>query len=94
MNPAAAVACGLLPGFAPDQVLPVGNTALAGAFLALVDSALLAETRAAATRLHVLELNLDPGFESHFIDQLSLPSPLPLYPRGEGKGEGPTAVNA
>jgi uncharacterized 2Fe-2S/4Fe-4S cluster protein (DUF4445 family) len=72
MDPAAAIACGLLPGFTPAQVCPVGNTALAGAFLALMDCGLLAETADAAIRTRVVELNLDPNFESCYIDQLCI----------------------
>ncbi len=72
MDRAAAIACGLLPGFTPEQICPVGNTSLAGAMLCLMDASMLAETCAAARRVSVVELNLDPNFESCYIDQLSL----------------------
>ncbi|MBM3888307.1 MAG: DUF4445 domain-containing protein [Verrucomicrobia bacterium] len=68
-----AIACGLLPGFAPPQVQVVGNTSLAGAYLALLDSGVLDELRRISRRLEVVELNLDPGFEDRFIEQLCLP---------------------
>lgn len=69
-----AIACGLLPGFVPGQIEVVGNTALGGAWLALVDQTILPEMMAASTGAEIVELNLEPGFEDTFIDQLTLPS--------------------
>ena len=73
LNLEATIACGLLPGFTPGQVEVVGNTALGGAWLALVDSSLLGEMIAASSAAEIIELNLEPGFEDTFIDQLALP---------------------
>jgi uncharacterized 2Fe-2S/4Fe-4S cluster protein (DUF4445 family) len=50
----------------------VGNTSLAGAYLSLMDCGLLAEIDRTSRRVRPIELNLDPEFESRFIDQLSL----------------------
>lgn len=74
MSAANAIACGLLPGFRPEQVQPVGNTALAGAYLALIDRSLLEEIGRVARSIQVIELNLDENFESRYIDQLPLPA--------------------
>lgn len=68
-----AIGCGLLPGFTPAQIQVVGNTSLGGAFLALTDRSLLAEMQSACARLESIELNLQPGFEDAYIDQLMLP---------------------
>jgi uncharacterized 2Fe-2S/4Fe-4S cluster protein (DUF4445 family) len=65
--------CGLLPGFRPEQIRLVGNTSLAGAYLALLDSGVLAEMKRASKRLETVELNLEPDFESRYIDHLCLP---------------------
>jgi len=70
-----AIACGLLPGFEPRQIEVVGNTSLGGAWLALVDRTILPEMAAAAATAEIVELNLEPGFEDTFIDQLTLPPP-------------------
>lgn len=82
LDVANTIACGLLPGFSPPQIQVVGNTALAGAYLAVLDASALREMDRIATRLESLELNLDPGFEERFIDHLSLPdqpfSPTPI----------------
>jgi uncharacterized 2Fe-2S/4Fe-4S cluster protein (DUF4445 family) len=71
---ASAIDCGLLPGFVPDQVEVVGNTSLGGAYLTLLDRKSLVELTRIARGLEIIELNLDPRFESNFIDALSLPS--------------------
>jgi uncharacterized 2Fe-2S/4Fe-4S cluster protein (DUF4445 family) len=68
-----AIGCGLLPGFSVEQIEVVGNTSLAGAYLSLLDCGALDEVARAAGKMEVIELNLDPGFEDRFIEQLSLP---------------------
>ncbi len=68
-----ALACGLLPGFTRDQITLVGNTSLAGALMTLLDKTLLHEVAGVGQRIDIVELNLDPGFEDRYIDQLSLP---------------------
>lgn len=67
-----AIGCGLLPGFAAEQITVVGNTSLGGAFLALNDRSLLEEMKRACARMETVELNLQPGFEDAYIDHLSL----------------------
>jgi uncharacterized 2Fe-2S/4Fe-4S cluster protein (DUF4445 family) len=59
----------MLPGFSPQQIELVGNSSLAGAFLALMDSGVLAEMKHIAEHLETVELNLEPDFESVYIDQ-------------------------
>jgi uncharacterized 2Fe-2S/4Fe-4S cluster protein (DUF4445 family) len=68
-----AIGIGLLPGFHPGQVRVVGNSALAGAYMALVDRAVLAEMANLRGSMDVLELNLQPGFEDAYLDHLRLP---------------------
>ena len=70
-----AIGCGLLPGFTPAQIQVVGNTSLGGAFLALNDRSFLAEMQSTCARLESIELNLQPGFEDAYIDELMLPVP-------------------
>lgn len=73
VNVANAVAIGLLPGFRPEQVKVVGNTALGGALIALLDRSALDEMEVFRGRIEVIELNLQPGFEDCYIDHLALP---------------------
>jgi uncharacterized 2Fe-2S/4Fe-4S cluster protein (DUF4445 family) len=73
LNVNNALGCGLLPGFALDRVEAIGNSSLAGAYLALVDRGALREIGEAGAGVEVVELNTDPRFEECFIEQLSLP---------------------
>lgn len=73
IDPAHAIGCGLLPGFVPEQVEAVGNTSLGGAYLAMLDRAVVDELDRIRLRADVVELNLDPEFEDRYIENLSLP---------------------
>jgi len=73
LNVAHAITIGLLPGFREEQVRVVGNTALAGALLALVDRTTLDEMENLRTQIEVIELNLADGFEDRYIEHLLLP---------------------
>jgi uncharacterized 2Fe-2S/4Fe-4S cluster protein (DUF4445 family) len=73
LDVAHAIACGLLPGFKPEQVRVVGNTALAGALLALIDRNTLDEMENLRERVEVIELNLAADFEDRYVEHLMLP---------------------
>ncbi|MDD5198821.1 MAG: ASKHA domain-containing protein [Terrimicrobiaceae bacterium] len=73
LNVGHAIAAGLLPGFREEQVRVVGNTALAGTLLALLDRTALDEMESLRSRVEVLELNLQEDFEDRFVDHLMLP---------------------
>lgn len=68
-----AISIGLLPGFEEENVRVVGNTALAGALLAILDETTLAEMEALHSQVEVIELNLHENFEDRYIDHLMLP---------------------
>lgn len=70
-----AIASGLLPGFRSDQISAVGNTSLGGAYLAMLDRALVTEMEDLRESVTAVELNLCPEFEDRFVDHLSLPCP-------------------
>ena len=73
LDVAHAIAIGLLPGFRSDHVRVVGNTSLAGAWLAVIDRQALVEMNALRERVSVVELNQVPDFENCYIDHLGLP---------------------
>jgi len=73
LNVTHAIAIGLLPGFREEQVRVVGNTALAGALLAVVDRTTLAEMENLRAQVEVVELNLAADFEDRYIEHLMLP---------------------
>jgi uncharacterized 2Fe-2S/4Fe-4S cluster protein (DUF4445 family) len=72
LNVSNAIACGLLPGFTPEQIEVVGNTSLAGAYMTLQDRGVLDELRANQKKIEVIELNLDSSFEDCYIENLLL----------------------
>ncbi len=65
--------CGLMPGFRAEQIELIGNSALAGAYLTLLDSGAMDEIQRLSARIDIVELNLDPQFEMTYIDHLTLP---------------------
>jgi uncharacterized 2Fe-2S/4Fe-4S cluster protein (DUF4445 family) len=67
------IGCGILPGFDLEQIEVVGNTSLAGAYLALLDAGAIEEIKRIGTAVEIVELNLEPQFASTYIDQLFLP---------------------
>jgi uncharacterized 2Fe-2S/4Fe-4S cluster protein (DUF4445 family) len=73
INRRSAQRIGLLP-FPPGRVVPVGNTALLGAKLALFlpdgGEAVFASVR--ANTRHV-SLHADPGFQDVFLDEMAFP---------------------
>jgi uncharacterized 2Fe-2S/4Fe-4S cluster protein (DUF4445 family) len=73
VDAASAIACGLLPGFASQQVQFLGNGSLAGAYLALLDSGAIEELKRISQGIEIVELNLERGFEACYISQLRLP---------------------
>ncbi len=73
LNPDHAVDIGLLPEAWRGRSEAVGNTSLAGAYLLAMDRRYLEDLNRFAREIEVVELNHDPGFESRYIDQLSLP---------------------
>ncbi len=73
LNVPHAIAIGLLPGFRQAQIRVVGNTALAGALLALLDRTTLGEMENLRAQVEVIELNLAKGFEDRYIEHLMLP---------------------
>lgn len=73
LNLANALAIGLLPGFSADQLRVVGNTSLAGALLACLDSSALPAMEASRSLMHIVGLSSHQDFENRFIDALELP---------------------
>lgn len=73
LNVSHAIAIGILPHVREEQVRVVGNTSLAGVFLALVDHALLEEMKSLQNLVTVVELNLVGGFEERYVEHLMLP---------------------
>jgi uncharacterized 2Fe-2S/4Fe-4S cluster protein (DUF4445 family) len=74
INISSAIGCGLLPGFTASQIQVVGNTSLAGAYLALMDVTAIEDMLSIPNDVEIIELNLEPMFEDNYIDQLMMPA--------------------
>jgi uncharacterized 2Fe-2S/4Fe-4S cluster protein (DUF4445 family) len=73
LDPDHALDIGLLPAGFRGRIQAVGNTSLAAAYMVALDRHVLEYLDRCACEADVVELNLDEGFESRFIDQLVLP---------------------
>lgn len=73
LNIAHAIAIGLLPGVQAKQARVMGNAALAGAYLALIDQSALDEMEKLRARWEVVELNLADRFEERYIEHMLIP---------------------
>ena len=76
INPASAVAVGLLPpGTRAPCVRAVGNAAAAGAGAALISRAAREEATRLAASLESVELSADPDFQTRFAESMMFPDP-------------------
>ena len=69
-----AICMGMLPDLPLELFEIIGNGSLAGAFLSLVAPKALDEMRQICKLPTIVELNLDPSFNDHFVDALALPN--------------------
>lgn len=76
-----AVTIGLLPDLPLDRIRFVGNTAVAGARLALLSGAARQRTEKLARAMTNLELSIFPGYMDRYVSGLFLPhTDLELFP--------------
>jgi len=73
INVEKAIQIGLLPDLAWDQIQFLGNTAVRGAYLALLDSEARGRIKEIATRMTYIELSADNTFYEAFTLALFLP---------------------
>lgn len=67
----AALAIGLLPQIESNRVISIGNAAWQGAYIALTDQAILAETEEIADRIESLDLTSDAIYAEEFIQAMN-----------------------
>jgi uncharacterized 2Fe-2S/4Fe-4S cluster protein (DUF4445 family) len=84
INVEKAIEIGLLPDLAWDRFQFLGNTAVKGAYLALLDRQARQKTKEIASRMTYIELSADNTFYDAFISALFLPhTDLSLFPSVE-----------
>ena len=73
INPASAIAIGMLPDLAIERYVPIGNSSLQGAALALTSASALDEIDRIRDRITYLELNVNQDFMNRFSAAKFLP---------------------
>lgn len=72
LSTAHAQAIGLLPPLPAERIRYVGNTALGGAMLCGLDAEAVPLLEKSLAAIEVVEVNLEPTFADHFIDEMRL----------------------
>ncbi len=70
MNVQSAIKIGLLPKLAPENVIPSGNTAGAGASMCLLSYEYIDQAEIIKNKVEYIELTKDPGFTNEYIDNM------------------------
>ena len=73
IKPASAIAIGMLPDLPEERYIPLGNSSLGGAALALTSPSALAEIDRIRDRITYLELNVNQAFMNRFSAARFLP---------------------
>jgi uncharacterized 2Fe-2S/4Fe-4S cluster protein (DUF4445 family) len=73
INPRSAIAIGMLPDLPLDRYVPIGNSSLEGAALALTSAAAVDEIDRIRDRITYLELNVNQDFMNRFSAAKFLP---------------------
>jgi uncharacterized 2Fe-2S/4Fe-4S cluster protein (DUF4445 family) len=89
LNPESLKRIGLLPEEYKGRITFVGNSALSGASLAILNQNILADMQQLASVIQVVDLSSHPDFRKHFISQLDFPAADESPNRGyAGVGSG------
>lgn len=73
IDPAHAIAIGLLPDIPLDRIDNIGNGSLAGAYYALMNVSGMQKMNDISNKIDVIELNMVPSFQAHYIGAMWLP---------------------
>ncbi len=81
LNKENAVTIGLIPEIPPECIENIGNGAITGANIALVDRRRRKELDGLARRITYIELNADPSFMDRYTSSCFLPhTDIALFP--------------
>ena len=73
LNIASAARIGLIPAELTDRVVVIGNAALTGALMLLLNQQSLSRSQQIAAQSEHLNLGGNPAFNAHYIDQMLFP---------------------
>ncbi len=80
IDPAHAVALGMIPDCDIERISAAGNAAGTGAMIALLSGEARREIEAVAARVEKIETATEPRFQEHFVDAMAIPHRTAEYP--------------
>ncbi len=83
IDPAYAMALGLIPDCPLDKVSSAGNAAGTGARIALLNAASRREISEVVRRIEKVETAIEPGFQAHFVEAMAIPHASDAFPHLE-----------
>ena len=80
ISPEHALIIGLVPDAQVSQIVASGNSAGAGAIIALLDISSRREISSLVRKVHKIETAVEPSFQKHFVEGSSFPNDSSTHP--------------
>jgi uncharacterized 2Fe-2S/4Fe-4S cluster protein (DUF4445 family) len=80
IEPVYAMVLGLIPDCVLENVIAAGNSAGAGARIALLNKASRLEIQATVQRIEKIETAIEPGFQEQFVNAMAIPHRRDPFP--------------
>ena len=80
ISPEHALIIGLVPDAQVSQIEASGNSAGAGAIIALLDASSRREISSLVRKVHKIETAVEPSFQKHFVEGSSFPNESSSHP--------------
>ena len=80
ISPEHALIIGLVPDAQVSQIVASGNSAGAGAIIALLDVSSRKEISSLVRKVHKIETAVEPSFQKHFVEGSSFPNDSSTHP--------------
>ena len=80
ISPEHALVIGLVPDAQVSQIVASGNSAGAGAIIALLDVSSRREISSLVRKVHKIETAVEPSFQKHFVEGSSFPNNSSTHP--------------
>ncbi len=80
ISPEHALIIGLVPDAQVSQIVASGNSAGAGAIIALLDVSSRREISSLVRKVHKIETAVEPSFQKHFVEGSSFPNESTIHP--------------
>ena len=81
ISPEHALIIGLVPDAQVSQIVASGNSAGAGAIIALLDVSSRREISSLVRKVHKIETAVEPSFQKHFVEGSSFPNDSSTHPK-------------